>query len=37
VAGADHLKRIIKNSLDEIDVNAEDAHLYIYMVPTGLQ
>lgn len=37
VAGADHLRRIIVDSIDNIDVNAEDAHLYIYMVPTGLQ
>lgn len=37
VAGADHLQRKIVNSKDEIDLTAEDAHLYIYMIPTGLQ
>ena len=37
IAQLDHLKRKIVNSLDEINVNDEDAHLYIYMVPTGLQ
>lgn len=37
IAGVDHLKRIIVNSVDEIDVDAEDAQHYIYMVPTGLK
>ena len=37
IAGVDHLKRIIVNSKNDIDVNAEDADLFIYMVPTGLQ
>ena len=37
IAQLDHLKRKIVNSLDEINVNDKDAHLYIYMVPTGLQ
>ena len=37
IAQLDYLKRKIVNSLDEINVNDEDAHLYIYMVPTGLQ
>lgn len=37
VASADHLQRKIVNSTDDIDASAEDAHLYIYMVPTGLQ
>ena len=37
VAGVDHLKRKIVNNIDEIVETAEDAHLYIYMVPTGLQ
>lgn len=37
VSGADHLQRKIVNTLDDIDVTADDAHLYIYMVPTGLQ
>ena len=33
VAAAAHLKRKIVNSIDEIDRNAKDADLYIYMVP----
>lgn len=33
VANAPHLKRVIKNSIAEIDVGAEDADQYIYMVP----
>lgn len=37
VAGAAHLRRKIVDSVDEIDVDAEDADLYIYMVPTGLE
>lgn len=37
ISGADHLRRKIVNSLDDISETAEDAHLYIYMVPTGLQ
>lgn len=37
VADVDHLKRKIVDSLSDIDVDAIDAHLYIYMVPTGLQ
>ena len=37
VAGANHLQRKIVNSKEEIDIAAEDAHLFIYMVPTGLQ
>ena len=37
IAGVDHLKRIIVNSKNDIDVNAKDADLFIYMVPTGLQ
>lgn len=37
VAGADHLQRKIVNNKDEVDLTAEDAHLYIYMIPTGLQ
>lgn len=36
VAGAAHLRRKIVNNVESIDVNAEDADLYIYMVPTGL-
>ena len=37
VADVDHLKRKIVDHVSDIDVNAIDAHLYIYMVPTGLQ
>lgn len=37
IAQLDHLKRKIVNNLDDINVDDEDAHLYIYMVPTGLQ
>lgn len=35
VVTADHLRRVIVESVDDIDVNADDALLYIYMVPTG--
>ena len=37
ISKADHLQRKIVNSLEEINANAIDAHLYIYMIPTGLQ
>lgn len=37
IAAADHLKRKIVESVDQIDKNAEDAMQYIYMVPTGLE
>ena len=37
INGANHLRRKIVKSLDDIYETAEDAHLYIYMVPTGLQ
>ena len=37
IAGADHLRRIIVDSVADIDVAAEDALNFIYMVPTGLQ
>lgn len=30
------LKRVIKNKVEDIDVNALDAERYIYMVPSGL-
>lgn len=33
IASADHLKRIIVNSESDIDINAENALQYIYMVP----
>lgn len=33
VAAANHLKRTKVNSVDDIDLNAEDADQYIYMVP----
>lgn len=35
IASVDHLKRTIVNSVDDIDINANDALQYIYMVPTG--
>lgn len=35
IASVDHLKRTIVNSVDDIDINADDALQYIYMVPTG--
>ena len=31
------MKRIIVDSIDDIDVNKEDAERYIYMAPSGLQ
>lgn len=37
ISGVEHLSRKIVNSYDDIDPTAEDAHLYIYMVPNGLQ
>ena len=35
VANSAHLSRKIVESYDDIDVTADDAHLYIYMVPNG--
>lgn len=37
ITKADHLQRKIVDSIYDIDVTAADAHLFIYMVPTGLQ
>lgn len=37
ISAADHLKRKIIESVDQIDKNADDAMQYIYMVPTGLE
>lgn len=37
IAAVDHLKRIKVDSVDDIDPDAIDAELYIYMAPTGLQ
>lgn len=37
ISAADHLKRKIVESVDQIDKNADDAMQYIYMVPTGLE
>lgn len=37
IADADHLKRKVVDDFNDIDVTAEDANQYIYMVPTGLQ
>lgn len=36
VAAADHLKRKIVDSKEEIDIDANDAMQYIYMIPSGL-
>lgn len=36
IASVDHLSRVIVDNLEEIDLSAEDADKYIYMVPTGL-
>ena len=33
IANADHLRRTIVNSIDNININADDALQYIYMVP----
>lgn len=35
VAKLDHLKRITVNSIDDIDISAENAEEYIYMVPSN--
>lgn len=37
IAAADHLKRKVANTVEDIDLDAIDAEQYIYMVPTGLQ
>lgn len=37
VVAADHLRRKIVDSIDAINKDADDALLYIYMVPTGTQ
>lgn len=37
IAGVDHLERVIVDSIDEININDENAYKFIYMVPTGLQ
>lgn len=37
VAGAAHLKRVIVDSIEDIDVDANDALEYIYMVANGLE
>lgn len=36
VAAADHLKRKIVDTKEEINIDAEDAMQYIYMIPSGL-
>ena len=36
IAAASHLKRTIVKKKEDIDVDANDADVYIYMVPTGL-
>lgn len=37
IVEADHLRRIVVDNVDDIDVTAEDALFYIYMVPSGLE
>ena len=37
IAEANHLQRKIINRKEDIDITAKDAHLFIYMIPTGLQ
>ena len=37
IAAANHLKRKVANTVEDIDLDAIDAEQYIYMVPTGLQ
>jgi len=37
IAEANHLKRKVANTVEDIDLDAIDAEQYIYMVPTGLQ
>lgn len=37
IAAVDHLKRIKYDSIEDINLNADDADQYIYMIPTGLQ
>lgn len=37
IAGADHLKRIIVDSVLDINVDEDSSLYYIYMVPTGLE
>ena len=37
IVAANHLRRIIVDNKDDIDENADDALLYIYMAPSGLE
>lgn len=37
IANAPHLKRVVVNAVADIEVEADDALEFIYMVPTGLQ
>ena len=37
IVEADHLRRVIVDNKEAIDENADDALLYIYMVPSGLE
>lgn len=37
IAAVDHLKRIKYDSIEDINLDADDADQYIYMIPTGLQ
>lgn len=37
IVAADHLRRIVVNKVEDIEITAEDALFYIYMVPSGLK
>lgn len=37
IVEADHLRRIIVDKVEDIEITAEDAPFYIYMVPSGLK
>lgn len=37
ISASNHLQRKIVSSIYDIDISASNAHLFIYMVPTGLQ
>lgn len=37
IVAADHLRRVIVDNKEAINANADDALLYIYMVPSGLE
>ena len=37
MSSADHLKRVIIDSIEDIDINAADAQSYIYLISSGLE